>query len=146
MTGIRVTVVRGGHELDEEIEHLTPEELQAGVRPGGWLHPRLGVLLMRVVGWVSDLADNLPYILAHMTPGEISAFAREHGRAWAAFEMMHSIAMFRDGPMDEHRREFDQDGRLHIYAGGGHHVYERSEQIGPRIVWQYRPDLSGEEG
>jgi hypothetical protein len=145
MTGIRVPVVRLGHEVSEEIEHLTSEELAAGLKPNGNLTGSLVRLFIRLVEWVKDLAANLPYILAHMSPDEVASFAREHGRAWSAFEMMHSIALFRGGPLDEHRREFDKDGRLHFWAGGWHHVYERGDQIGNHVVWQYREDLSGEE-
>jgi hypothetical protein len=144
MTGIRVAVNRGGHVITEELEHLTSEELTAGLKPDGNLTGQVVQLFSRLVECVRDLAANLPYILAHMSPDEIAAFAQEHGRAWKAFEMMHSIALFRGGPLDEHRREF-RDGRLHVWAGGWEHVYERSEAIGNRVVWQYREDLSHEE-
>jgi hypothetical protein len=150
MTGIRVQINRPGQgQVFEELEHLTSEELAAGLRPGGFLVGSLVQHFIRLVEWVKDLSSNLPYILSHMTPGEISSFAHEHGRAWSAWEMMHSIALFRGGPLDEHRREFDQEGRLHVFAGGWDHVYERAEHIGQpsgqRVVWQYNDQLSHEE-
>jgi hypothetical protein len=145
MTGIRVPVTRGGQQISEEIEHLTDDELAAGLKPGGPLTGQLTRLFLRLVEWVRDLAANLPYILAHMKQEEIATFARDHRRAWSAFEMMHSVVLFRGGPIDEHRREFDGAGRLHIYAGGWHHVYERTEQIGNHVVWQYNEQLSHPE-
>jgi hypothetical protein len=142
MTGIRVPVTRGGQEISEEVEHLSDEELAAGLKPGGFLVGQLTRLFIRLVEWTRDLASNLPYILAHMTATERAAFAKDHARGWAAFEMMHSVVLFRGGPFDEHRREFDGAGKLHIYAGGWHHVYERTEQIGNHVVWQYNDQLS----